>query len=74
MRQTVYNLPLNKTGRLMEQMWQRDFIDKHSCRAGIEYTDWRLVSDRDYQHNIPRARMGRNQKVSKTPSSANSVR
>lgn len=64
MRQTVYNLPLNKTGRLMEQMWERDFRDKHPCRAETFYTEWRLISDRDYQYNIPRERVGRNQKVS----------
>jgi hypothetical protein len=48
MRQTVYNLPLNKTGRMMEQAQERDYRNSHSCNSDVAYTDWRLISDRDY--------------------------
>lgn len=49
MRQTVYNLPLNRVGLKMEQMWLQDFLNKDRCGAGYRYTDWRLISERDYR-------------------------
>jgi len=39
----------------MEQMQERDFINSHKCNAGVQYTDWRLIDDRNYKHNLPRA-------------------
>lgn len=60
MRQTVYNLPLNRIGRKMEVMWQQDFVKRDSCNAGIRYTDWKLISDRDYKHNLQRTRVEAN--------------
>lgn len=57
MRQTVYNLPLNKTGLKMEAMWERDFMNSHKCNVGVTYTEWRLISDRDYQYNLQRTRV-----------------
>lgn len=59
LRETVYNLPLNKTGRLMEQMWERQFRNEHAiCKTTYFYSDWRLISDRDYKNeNLQRKRV-----------------
>lgn len=61
MRQTVYNLPLNRVGLKMEAMWERDFTLTHNCNAGVRYTDWRLVTNEDWGggHNLRRARMAK---------------
>lgn len=48
-RQTVYNLPLNRVGLKMESAAERDFMLAHKCKAGVTYTEWRLISDRDYR-------------------------